>query len=107
MDIVLHNHRASISDAMGRKVVRMVERAAARFPGSIRAVVRFGKDGSVCRVEVVLHSSRHAALVAVGEARYFGPASMQALARLGAQMRSGKRLRKARARRSAARDGQR
>lgn len=98
MEIVLHNHRADVSEPMRRKVELMVARAALRFRGVVKAVVRFEEDGRVRRVEVVLHSSRHEPLVATGEGRFFGPAAVQALARLGVQLRGGKSRRKARTR---------
>ncbi|MFI5310969.1 MAG: HPF/RaiA family ribosome-associated protein [Gemmatimonadales bacterium] len=100
---MLHNHRAEVSDAIRRKVELMVARAALRFRGAMKAVVRFEEDGRVRRVEVVLHLSRREPVVALGEGRFFGPASAQALARLGEQLRHGKSRRKARTRRPAPR----
>jgi ribosome-associated translation inhibitor RaiA len=99
VEIVLHNHRANVSEPMRRKVELMVARAALRFRGTVKVEVRFEEDGRVRRVEVVLHSSRREPLVAIGEGRYFGPASAQALARLGVQLRQGKSRRKASTRR--------
>ena len=99
MEIELHNHRANVSEPMRRKVELMVERAALRFRGIVKAVVRFEEDGRVRRVEVVIHTSRHEPMVAVGEGRFFGPAAVQALARLGVQLRRGKSTRTARTRR--------
>jgi ribosome-associated translation inhibitor RaiA len=88
---------------MRRKVEVMVARAALRFRGTVKAEVRFEEDGRVRRVEVVLHTSHHEPLIAIGEGRFFGPASAQALARLGVQLRRGKSTRKARTRRPDAR----
>jgi ribosome-associated translation inhibitor RaiA len=103
VEIVLYNHRANVSEPMRRKVELMVARAALRFRGTVKVEVRFEEDGRVRRVEVVLHSSRHEPLIAIGEGRFFGPASAQALARLGVQLRRGKSTRKARTRRPGSR----
>lgn len=97
MEIVLKLNAAHVSDAMQRKVERMVTEAAARSPRAVDAIVRFDEDRRVRRVEVVLHAPRHAPLVAKAEGRFFGPAVAQALTRLRAQLAKEKRT-KARAR---------
>ena len=103
MEIVTKINGADVSDAMRRKVERMVAKAAARLPRSVDAVVRFDEDRRVRRVEVVLHAPRHAPLVAKAEGEYFGPAVAQALARLAAQVAREKRTPKTRARLAGAR----
>ena len=107
MEIVLQNHRAHVSDGMRRKVEVMVTRTALRFRGSVKAIVRFEQDGPMRRVEVELHTSRKAPHIAVGEGRFFGPASAQALLRLAAQLRRDKAARKARTHRPPSARGRR
>jgi len=104
VEIVLKLNGANVSEAMRRKIERMVEKAAARLPRAVDAVVRFDEGRSGRRVEVVLHAPRHAPLVATAEDLSFGPAVARALARLGAQMeREKRRTPRARAHRARAR----
>jgi ribosome-associated translation inhibitor RaiA len=107
VEIVLKSVHASVSPAMRRTAERIITRAAARLPRAVDAIVRFEQDGTVRRVEVVLHAPRQAAMVATGEGRYFGPALSQALARLTVQMTRERNAPKSRARRANKREAAR
>jgi len=58
-----------------------------RLARAVDAIVRFEQDGPVKRVEIVLHAPRQRNVVALGEAKYYGPALTTAIERLGAQVR--------------------
>ncbi len=87
METIFHSHHAVISPRMRRRAEIAAERAAARLPRAVDAIIRFEQDGPVKRVEIVLHAPRHAEIVASGEARYYGPALTIAIERLGSQIR--------------------
>ena len=97
MEIVLRTNGAEVSEAMRRKVERMVLKSAERLPRTVDALVRLEEDGRLRRVEVVLHAPRHKPVVASGEGRYFGPAVARALERLARAMAREKRTPRARA----------
>ena len=92
MDIITTVHHAMISDHMKQRASRAVQRIALRVHAPIDATVRFEQDGPTRRVELLMHARQPARVVATGEhPRFFGPALVQALARLEAQLRSAKR----------------
>lgn len=104
MEIVIHSHHAGISDHMRKRAVRQVERAAARVPRIVEAIIRFEEDGPTRRVTITLRAPRHHDLMGRAEGRYFGPAIASAIAKVLAQ--SGKEKRSSTgngARRAAAR----
>ncbi len=72
---------------MRRRAEVAAERAAARLPRAVDAIIRFEQDGPVKRVEIVLHAPRQPELVASGEAKFYGPALTIAIERLGSQLR--------------------
>ncbi len=107
MEIVMHLHHATVTDAMRAKVEKMVEKAARKLPRAVDATIRFEEDGSVRRVEVMLRAPRQPKLVATAEGRYFGPLVSEALLKLGKQMAREKKTPKARARAYSAKGGRR
>ena len=98
MDIVMHLHHATVNDGMRAKIVAMVEHAAKKLPRVVDATIHLEEDGSVRRVEVMLHAPKQPALVVTAEGRYFGPLVSEALLKLGKQMAREKKTPKARAR---------
>ena len=101
MEIVFHNHDAPISDRMRRRAEVLIEKVARRAQRPVDGVVRFQQDGTVRRVELVLHTASGRRYVANAEARYFGNALMDAARRLTMQLDHTKRTPKARARKLA------
>lgn len=97
MDIVFHGHRAAVSDHMRQRAAAGVRRLTARMTRAVDASVRFERDGPTRRVEIILHAPRHRRLVAEATSRYYGPALVEALSRLGRQVASVKRTRRSRA----------
>jgi len=83
---------------MRRRAELAAERAAQRLSRAVDAIVRFEQDGPVKRVEIVLHAPRHRKVVALGEARYYGPALTTAIGRLTTQVRKLSGARKSAAR---------
>ena len=87
MKVIFHSHHAAISPRMRRRAELAAERAAKRLSRAVDAIVRFEQDGPVKRVEIVLHTPRHRKVVALGEAKYYGPALTTAIGRLSSQVR--------------------
>lgn len=98
MELVMHLHHATVIEAMRSKIEAMVTSAAKKLPRVVDATIHLEQDGSVRRVEVMLHAPKHPALVATAEGRYFGPLVSEALLKLGKQMAREKKTPKARAR---------
>jgi ribosome-associated translation inhibitor RaiA len=98
VEIVFQSHHAVVSDPMRERARRAVQKLSARLPRAVDAVVRFEQDGTMRRVEIVLHAPRQRNLIARGEARFFGPALSEAIDRLEEQTRQVKAARKARTR---------
>lgn len=91
MDIHVHEHHASISDAMRKRAERLVVKAAERIPRVVSATIHFEQDGAVRRVTIAMHAPRHHDLMGRAEGRYFGPALVTALARVKSQASKEKR----------------
>ena len=87
METIFHAHHAVISPRLRRRAEIAAERAAARLPRAVDAVIRFEQDGPVKRVEIVLHAPRQPEVVARGEGKYYGPALTTAIDRLSSQIR--------------------
>ena len=98
MEIVMHLHHATVNDGMRANIVALVENAAKNLPRVVDATIHLDEDGSLRRVEVMLHAPKQPALVATAEGRYFGPLVSEALLKLGKQMAREKKTPKARAR---------
>jgi ribosome-associated translation inhibitor RaiA len=98
MEIVMQLHHATVTDTMREKIEAMVENAAKKLPRVVDATIRLEEDGTVRRVEVMLHAPKQPSLVATAEGRYFGPLVSEALLKLGKQMAREKKTPKARAR---------
>jgi hypothetical protein len=101
MEIVFQNHDAPVSEPMRRRAEALLTKVARRAQRPVDGVVRFQQDGTVRRVELVLHTASGRRYVANAEARYFGPALMDAARRLTMQLDHTKRTPKARARKLA------
>lgn len=99
MEIVFHNHDASVSDRMRRRAEQAMRKVARRARRPVDAVIRFQQDGPTRRVELVLHTAAGRRYVASSEGRYFGNALANAARRLTMQLDHTKRTPKARARR--------
>lgn len=91
MDIVIHSHHAEVSAYMRRRAERAVERAAARVPRVVEAVIRFEEDGPTRRVTVTLRAPKHHDVMGKAEGRFFGPALAGAVAKVMAQAGKEKR----------------
>lgn len=87
MEIIFHEHHATISDRMRRRAESSVRAAAARLSRAVDAIIRFEQDGPVKRVEIVLHAPRQRDLIARGESRFYGRSLSSAVDKLAAQIR--------------------
>ena len=94
MEIIFRAHNAPIPDRLRRRAELALRRTGRRLARAVDAIVRFEQDGPVKRVEIVLHSPRQRNVVALGEAKYYGPALTTAIERLGAQVRKLRRAHK-------------
>ena len=101
MEIIFHNHDAPVSDRMRRRAEGLLAKVARRSQRPVDGVVRFQQDGTVRRVELVLHTGSGRRFVASAEGRYFGNALADAARRLTMQLNHTKRTPKAHARRLA------
>jgi ribosome-associated translation inhibitor RaiA len=101
MEIVFHTHHAPASERLRRKAEQVLRKVARRSPRPVDAVIRFEQDGTVRRVELVLHTANGRQYVARADARYFGTALADAARRLAMQIDHTKRTPKSRARRRA------
>jgi ribosome-associated translation inhibitor RaiA len=97
MEIVWHAHNAVISDRLRQRAEAAVEKVATRLNRKVEATIRFEREGTRCRVEIMVRAPRNKALVAEGHGRYYGPALSAALAHLARQVTSERRLVKHRA----------
>jgi ribosome-associated translation inhibitor RaiA len=102
MEIIFHEHHATVSDHMRQRASSGVRRLTDRLERTVDVVVRFEQDGPTRRVEIILHTPRHRRLVAKAEGRYFGPALSVVLAKLRSQIAGAKEPTRARAARSRA-----
>lgn len=100
MEIVFQFHDAPVTERMRKRAEAALTKAARRAARPVDALIRFQQDGSVRRVEMVLHTARGRRYVASSEARYFGSALSDAARKLTMQLDHGKRTPKARARRA-------
>ena len=91
MDIVIHSHHATVSEHMRKQAIRLVERAAARIPRTVEAIIRFEEDGATKRVTLTLRAPKHHDVMGKAEGRFFGPAISAALARVMTQVNKEKR----------------
>ncbi len=103
MEIIFHAHKAPIPDRLRRRAELALHRAATRFTRTVDAIVRFEQDGPVKRVEIVLHAPRQRKVVALGEAKFYGPAVTTAINKLSAQVRKLRRAHEPGVRKRAAR----
>lgn len=101
MEIVWQAHNAVISDRLRNRAELLVEKAAKRLGSSVGADVRFEREGTRCRVEIVLRAARHKVIVAEGNARYYGPALAIAASHLSRQVTGARRTVKERMARTA------
>jgi ribosome-associated translation inhibitor RaiA len=101
MEIVWQAHNAVISDRLRRRAEVIVSKLASRLGHAVDADVRFEREGTRCRVEIVLRAPRHKVIVAEGHARYYGPALAIAASHLSSQVTSARRTAKERTARAA------
>ncbi len=88
MDITWQAHNAVISDRLRLKASTALLKLQRRLNRVVRATVRFEREETRCRVELMLTAARHRALVAEGTGRYYGPALSMALGHLERQVTS-------------------
>jgi ribosome-associated translation inhibitor RaiA len=100
MEIIFHEHHATVSDHMRQRASAGVRRLSDRFARVVDAVVRFEQDGPTRRVEIILRAPRQKRLVAKAEGRYFGPTLVEVLAKLRGQIAALKKPTRARAART-------
>ena len=96
MDIIFQAHHAVISDLLRSRAERYVRKLAVMLGRPVNALVRFESDGRQRRVEIHLHAPRRHALVAEARHQTYGPALAAAAEHLAAQIRKGRRPRRAR-----------
>lgn len=87
MEIIFHAHNAPIPTRLRKRAETAVKRVSSRLTRAVDAIVRFEQDGPVKRVEIVLRAPRQRNVVALGEAKFYGPALTTAIDKLGAQVR--------------------
>lgn len=95
MEVVIHAHRSSVTDALRSRADEGVRRCAEHLRRAVDADICFARDGVERTVEISLHAPRARRLVACGAAPSHDAALGIALDRLDAQVR---RLRSARKR---------
>lgn len=100
MEITWQAHHAVISDRLRAKATALLDKLERRLDRAIRATVRFEREGTRCRVEIVISTPRHRPLVAEGNGRYYGPALVVAFKHLAHQASAEKRTAKDRAHRT-------
>ena len=100
MEINWQAHHAVISPRLKSRAEASVDRMARRLGGAVGATVRFEREGTRCRVELLLRARRRV-LVAEGEGRYYGPALAMATSHLERQVTSLRRTAKERVARAA------
>lgn len=96
MDIVWHAHKAVVSSRLRSRAERGVEKVASRLNRTVTASIRFERELTRCRVELMLHAPRHKTLIAEGWGRYYGPALTTALDHLETQVGRNRRTAKQR-----------
>lgn len=96
MEIVWHAHNAVVSSRLRARAEAHVTKIARRLNRTVGATIRFEREGTRCRVEVVLQAPRHRPLIAEGHGRYYGPALGVALAHLARQVNGMRRARRPR-----------
>jgi ribosome-associated translation inhibitor RaiA len=87
VEIIFHAHNAPIPTRLRKRAEIAVKRVSSRLTRAVDAIVRFEQDGPVKRVEIVLRAPRQRNVVALGEAKFYGPALTTAIEKLGAQVR--------------------
>jgi ribosome-associated translation inhibitor RaiA len=100
MDIIWQGHHAVISERLREKAATALTKLERRLDRAVRATVRFEREGTRCRVELILTTPRHRPMVAEGNGRYYGPALAIALGHLQQQVTAEKRTVKDRAART-------
>lgn len=101
MEIVWHVHNAVISDRLRTRAENGLMKVASRLNRTVTGTIRFEREATRCRVELMLHAARHKTLIAEGHARYYGPALTLALAHLETQVARERRTAKQRSARLA------
>lgn len=91
MEITWHAHHAVISDRLRRKAEVALERLGKRLDRVVSATVRFEREETRCRVELLLTAPRRRPIVAEGHGRYYGPALALALTHLERQVSAERR----------------
>jgi ribosome-associated translation inhibitor RaiA len=76
---------------MRKQAIRQVERAAARIPRTVEAIIRFEEDGITKRVTLSLRAPRHHDIMGKAEGRFYGPAITAAIAKVMTQVNREKR----------------
>ncbi len=102
MEIIFHAHNAPIPPRLRKRAEAALRRLSGRMARAVDAIIRFENDGPIKRVEIVFHAPRQRNVVAMGEARFFGPALTAAIDKLGAQVRKLRRAHKPSVRKRAA-----
>lgn len=103
MDITFQAHNAVISDRLRAKASTALTKLSRRLDRAVKATVRFEREETRCRVEIVIGTTRARAMVAEGSGRYYGPALAIALTHLQGQAAAEKRTAKDRAHKAARR----
>jgi ribosome-associated translation inhibitor RaiA len=96
MEIVWHAHNAVVSDRLRARAESGLVKLATRLNRTVTGTIRFEREVTRCRVELMLHAARHKTLIAEGNARYYGPALTLALDHLETQVARERRTAKQR-----------
>ena len=97
MEITWQAHHAVISERLKARAEAAVTKVARRLNRAVGATIRFERESTRCRVEVMLRAPRRKTLVSEGHGRYYGPALAVAVAHLTRQVAGERRTAKERA----------
>ena len=97
MDIIFHDHHATVPDSVRTRAEVGARRLAVRLGRTVDAIIRFEADGPLCRAEIILHAPHHKEIVAKSAARSYYTAVVGALGKLERQLHVVRRVSKTKA----------
>ena len=92
MEIIFHDHHATVPERVRARAAAGAQKLGARFGFAIDAVIRFEDDGPLRRAEIILHAAQHKELVAKSAARSYDTALTAALDKLEHQIDTERRI---------------
>jgi ribosomal subunit interface protein len=94
MEIQFHGHQTEITDSLRTRASEGAHKLAEHLGRPVDADIWFDEDGVNKTVEFVLHAPRYPKLVAKSGGKYHEPALTDAIAKLDAQIRKLKSVKK-------------